>query len=130
MDVSIYLDLFVQEASQQWTNLDASVMALQVSPRQADLEDAILAAHTLKGLAATMKLETMSTVAAFLEDYLRVLKSHFHTWSTEPKRTRVLGPVSAALDALKVLLDDAAAGRQPSYSPTQFLDKLALELQI
>ncbi|MFQ5614600.1 MAG: Hpt domain-containing protein, partial [Anaerolineae bacterium] len=79
------------------------------------------AAHTLKGLCATMQYETMSTIAMFMEEYLRLL---------EPKLDQLEGkrpfePLATAARVFKNLLNDVVTGEQPSLTSLEFLDELA-----
>ena len=63
--------IFIQESSEQITELNNSLLSLETNPGDAEAMDAIFrTAHTLKGNAAAMGFENASTLAHALEDLL------------------------------------------------------------
>ncbi len=68
-DFSKYRELFVQEASELVRNLNNSLLALEQNPSDRDqLDSAFRAAHTLKGMAATMGYDQFSDVCKAVEE--------------------------------------------------------------
>ena len=60
MDVSQYLDMFLDETKEHIQNLSDQIMRLEENPEDADtINEIFRAAHTLKGIAGTMGFTRM-----------------------------------------------------------------------
>ena len=69
MDVSQYLDIFLDESREHLQNLNTSVLALeQDSENQDTINEIFRAAHTLKGMAGTMGYKRMQTLTHDMEN--------------------------------------------------------------
>jgi two-component system chemotaxis sensor kinase CheA len=70
-DLSVYKELYVDQARQCLMTLASSVAALKDDPAdRAALRQAHRAAHTLKGMSATMHYQALTSLAAALETSL------------------------------------------------------------
>lgn len=75
VDVSKYKDMFLSEARENLQLLNTSVLALEKKPKDKNTIDAIFrAAHTLKGMAATMGYDDMSELSHKIEDVLSLVR--------------------------------------------------------
>lgn len=68
-DFSKYRDMFVQEASEHIQGLNQALLQLEQNPESKEhLDSAFRAAHTLKGMAATMGYEQIRQVCKAIEE--------------------------------------------------------------
>lgn len=69
MDVSQYLDIFLDESKEHLQNLNTSVLNLEQDPENPDtIGEIFRAAHTLKGMAGTMGFKRMQTLTHDMEN--------------------------------------------------------------
>ncbi len=69
MDVSQYLDIFLDESKEHLQNLNTSVLDLEQDPENPDtISEIFRAAHTLKGMAGTMGFKRMQTLTHDMEN--------------------------------------------------------------
>lgn len=110
MDMSEYKDLFAGEAQEHLEAMNAGLLALEQDAEDTEaVESVFRAAHTLKGMAATMGYQDLAQVAHALEDLLDELRKGNQTLT--PALADV---VFSGVDALKTLLADALADRPAS----------------
>ncbi|MBN1484497.1 MAG: chemotaxis protein CheA [Chloroflexia bacterium] len=106
MEISQYLDLFVSEAQDHLQAMNQALLALEEQPEALPpLESLFRAAHTLKGMAATMGFSRMATLAHDVEDVLDRLRQR--SWRLDPALADLL---FRALDGLTALLQEISAG--------------------
>lgn len=75
-DNSAYRDLFFEETDENLAILNQEVLQLEQHPNDKAIIDAIFrAAHTLKGMAATMGYETMAELTHAVENLFEMVKS-------------------------------------------------------
>lgn len=69
MDVSQYLDIFIDETKEHVQNLNSQILELEQDPENADVINEIFrAAHSLKGMAGTMGYKRMQTLTHDMEN--------------------------------------------------------------
>ena len=69
MDVSQYLDIFLDESREHLQNLNTNVLALEQDAENQDtINEIFRAAHTLKGMAGTMGYKRMQTLTHDMEN--------------------------------------------------------------
>lgn len=69
MDVSQYLDIFLDESKEHLQNLNTSVLNLEQDPENPEtISEIFRAAHTLKGMAGTMGYKRMQTLTHDMEN--------------------------------------------------------------
>ena len=69
MDVSQYLDIFLDESKEHLQNLNTSVLNLEQDPENPDtISEIFRAAHTLKGMAGTMGYKRMQNLTHDMEN--------------------------------------------------------------
>lgn len=76
MDVSQYLDMFLDETKEHIQNLSDQIMRLEENPEDADVINEIFrSAHTLKGMAGTMGFTRMQTLTHDMENVFSEVRS-------------------------------------------------------
>ena len=69
MDVSQYLEIFLDETNEHLTNLNTQILQLEQNPEDADTVNEIFrAAHSLKGMAGTMGYKRMQNLTHDMEN--------------------------------------------------------------
>lgn len=106
MDTSQYLDLFLDESREHLQSINASLLQLEEAPENLELVQSIFrSAHTLKGMAATMGFEAMTTLTHRMENVLDAIRH---------EDVRVTGDIVDicfdALDGLSQMVDGIASG--------------------
>lgn len=75
-DNSVYRDIFFEESEDNLTQLNDNILELEKEPENMDLINEIFrAAHTLKGMSATMGYTVMSKLTHKMEDIFDLFKS-------------------------------------------------------
>jgi two-component system chemotaxis sensor kinase CheA len=119
-DLSEFVDLFIDEGRQHLRTLNQGMLTLEQTPGDAgSLEAVFRAAHTLKGMAATMGYEAIATTSHALEDVL-------HDARVRPLEVipTALPLVFQAIDAIESLVDAVAAGESPDKDVSSLLSAL------
>lgn len=77
MDVSQYLDIFIDETAEHIQSLSDSIMSLEKEPENDDTVNEIFrAAHSLKGMAGTMGFKRMQHLTHDMENVFQEVRSH------------------------------------------------------
>ncbi|HOQ08680.1 MAG TPA: chemotaxis protein CheA [Syntrophomonadaceae bacterium] len=75
MDMTQYLDVFLEESKEHLSNLNQQLLTLEKNPgNQAALNEIFRAIHTLKGMSSTMGYEDLADLTHHMEDVLSDLK--------------------------------------------------------
>ncbi|HWI54975.1 MAG TPA: chemotaxis protein CheA [Desulfobacteria bacterium] len=83
MDMSQYLDTFLEEARENLQAMEKALLSLEASPENKPLLDQIFrSAHTLKGMSATMGYNAMAEVTHEIENILQKLRVGEHRLTT------------------------------------------------
>ncbi|MDD2401302.1 MAG: chemotaxis protein CheA [Clostridia bacterium] len=76
MDVSQYLDIFLEESMEHLQTLNSGVLNMENNPERLDIIDEIFrAAHTLKGMSATMGYNAIAKLTHSMENLLDKIRS-------------------------------------------------------
>ena len=76
MDVSQYLDIFIDETSEHLQNLSDCIMVLEREPDNKDtINEIFRAAHSLKGMAGTMGFKRMQRLTHDMENVFQEVRS-------------------------------------------------------
>ncbi|WP_225743872.1 chemotaxis protein CheA [Marinilactibacillus sp. Marseille-P9653] len=103
-DNSAYRDLFFEETDTNLEILNEEVLRLEQNPEDTEIIDSIFrAAHTLKGMAATMGYNTMAKLTHSVENVFELFKSKTAKVDT--------GTISLIFDCLDTLTDIVEALR-------------------
>lgn len=76
MDVSQYLEIFIDETSEHLQNLNDGIMTLEKEPEDKDvINELFRAAHSLKGMAGTMGFKRMQHLTHDMENLFQEVRS-------------------------------------------------------
>jgi len=76
MDMSQYIEIFIEETKEHVQNLNQSLLQLEKNPEDmVILNEIFRVAHTLKGMAGTMGFTKMATLTHDMEDVLQSIRS-------------------------------------------------------
>jgi two-component system chemotaxis sensor kinase CheA len=122
MDMNQYLDLFLEESLEHLQNLNQSLLALENNPERLDLLDEIFrAAHTLKGMSATMGYNSIAQLTHQMENLLDKLRERKLSLSPE-----IIDALFQCVDALEEMVGSIREGREPQTAIGQLAAGLAL----
>jgi len=77
MDTGKYLEVFIEEATENLQNLNQALLELESNPEEEEIINNIFRiAHTLKGMSATMGFLKMSKLTHKMEDVLQEVRSN------------------------------------------------------
>lgn len=104
MDMNQYLEIFIEESKEHLQNMDQSILQLEQNPEDnAMLNEIFRAAHTLKGMSATMGFNKMATLTHDMENVLHALRNN------EIKvTTKLIDLLFKCLDALENYVNNIA----------------------
>ena len=120
MDLSLYSDLFLDESREHLDSLNDHLLLLEKDPTKTSvLNEIFRSAHTLKGMAATMRLEKTTALTHEMETALSLLKE-----GTVAVTPQVIDLLLKCLDNLHLMVDSyAERGKEPDIS-LQVIDEL------
>lgn len=117
---SRYRDLFFEETDGYLQTLDDSVLALEQNPNDDEILDEIFrAAHTLKGMAATMGYETMTELTHSMESVFELFRSGDLQIDASS-----ITLIFKCLDKLTEIVEDLRAERDVEYDISDLLEEL------
>ena len=101
MDVSQYLDIFIDETNEHLQALSDNIMILEKEPENADTVNEIFrAAHSLKGMAGTMGFKRMQTLTHDMENLFQEVRN-----DTIKVNGELIDIMFQCLDAIEGYLD-------------------------
>jgi len=102
MDVSQYLEIFLDETNEHLQNLNTQILDLEQSPEDSDtINEIFRAAHSLKGMAGTMGYKRMQTLTHDMENVFSEVRTG--NIKVQPEMIDVL---FQCLDALQEYTDN------------------------
>lgn len=121
MDMTQYLNMFLEEAREHLQKLNESLLALESYPDSREILDEIFrSAHTLKGMSATMGYNHVAELTHQMENVLHKLRSG--TIETTPACLDILFKCLDTLDTMVSNISDGGDGSLP-------IDHLVTNLQ-
>lgn len=111
-DMSRYVGLFVAEAVEHLEALSRDLLALERERTPETVDSLFRHAHSVKGMAASMGLESIATLAHRVEDLVDVLRRGEGQWDRS-----VVDLVLAAVDSMLVQVRATAEGPPPAPPP-------------
>ena len=76
MDVSQYLEIFLDETKEHLENLNTQILKLEQEPEDTDtINEIFRAAHSLKGMAGTMGYKRMQTLTHDMENVFSEIRN-------------------------------------------------------
>ena len=102
MDVSQYLEIFVEETREHLQNLNEHILVLEKEPENMDtINEIFRAAHSLKGMAGTMGYKRMQHLTHNMENVFSEIRNGKMNASSE-----LVDTIFQCLDALESYLDN------------------------
>ena len=125
MDVSQYLEIFIDETKEHLQTLSDQLMILEQEPENMDVINEIFrAAHSLKGMAGTMGYKRMQRLTHDMENVFQEVRSGNMTVSSE-----LVDVLFCALDALEaylnVIIETANEGTEENEEIINTLNSIA-----
>src|SRR5690606_28253916 len=110
-DNSRYFDIFFAETDEYLFRLNECVLELENNPEDTSLVDEIFrAAHTLKGMAATIGCNKMAELTDHMESVFETFRSGKSSTTCD-----IITLVFRSLDKLSEIVEDLRAGKVLDY---------------
>jgi two-component system chemotaxis sensor kinase CheA len=120
MDTSEYMPMFLAEAQEHLQELNLAIVRLEDNPRDRETVDEIFrAAHSLKGMSATMGFAQIAKLTHEMEDVFELLRQRGEGLTRE-----AIDTVLACLDALTASFDSIEADGEEALDPTPLVERL------
>ena len=120
MDTSEYMPMFLAEAQEHLQELNLAIVRLEEDPRDRETVDEIFrAAHSLKGMSATMGFAQIAKLTHEMEDVFELLRQRGEGLTRE-----AIDTVLACLDALTGSFDSIEADGEEALDPTPLVERL------
>lgn len=119
IDLSQYLDLFLQEADEQLATLEQETLKLEAEPTVDRLNVIFRAAHTLKGSSRAMGFNNLASLTHEMENLLDSLRCGKLSVTTE-----IADSLLRCLDTLMEMKNDIAAGNSEKVDTSELVRQL------
>ena len=125
MDISQYLEIFIDETKEHLQTLSDQLMILEQEPENMDtINEIFRAAHSLKGMAGTMGYKRMQRLTHDMENVFQEIRSGNMT--VQPELVDVLFRGLDALEAyLAVIMETANEGTEENEEIINTLNDIA-----
>ena len=119
MDVSQYLEIFIDETSEHLQNLSDCIMELEKDPENMDtINEIFRAAHSLKGMAGTMGFKRMQRLTHDMENVFQEVRSE-----KVKVTSSMIGLLFKCLDAIEGYLDNVKASSDEGTEDNELIIK-------
>ena len=119
-DTQKYRELFFEETDEYLQTLNDCVLELEKNPEDSSLLDEIFrAAHTLKGMAATMGYKTMTELTHRMENVFEVFRSGSVNVDSD-----IISLIFRCLDKLSEIVEDLREENYIEYDISELLEEL------
>ena len=127
MDVSQYLEVFIEEAKEHLQALNEHLLILEKEPENENtINEIFRAAHSLKGMAGTMGYKRMQKLTHDMENVFQEIRS-----GKMKVRSQLTDVLFEGLDALQEYVDNIVNTQDEGTNENQpLIDALARELNI
>ncbi len=120
MEVNQYLEVFIEESKENLQTVNDSLLQLEKDPSNLDLVSEIFrAAHTLKGMSATMGYQDLANLTHKIENVLDAVRNQQVEVDTE-----LLDIVFDSLEDLEAMVTDIASGGDGQRNVEIVVEKL------
>lgn len=120
MDTTQYLDVFIDESTEHLDILYNQLLLLEKNPQEKSvIEEIFRAAHTMKGMSATMGFDDLASLTHNLENVLDDIRNDKIT-----VHTHIIDVLFAAVDHLNSMVEDLANGGDGKRDIQQILVQL------
>ena len=119
MDVSQYLEIFIDETSEHLQNLSDCIMELEKDPENMDtINEIFRAAHSLKGMAGTMGFNRMQRLTHDMENVFQEVRSE-----KVKVTSSMIDLLFKCLDAIEGYLDNVKASSDEGTEDNELIIK-------
>ena len=119
MDVSQYLEIFIDETSEHLQNLSDCIMELEKEPENMDtINEIFRAAHSLKGMAGTMGFKRMQRLTHDMENVFQEVRSE-----KVKVTSSMIDLLFKCLDAIEGYLDNVKASSDEGTEDNELIIK-------
>ncbi|MBM7552729.1 chemotaxis protein CheA [Thalassobacillus pellis] len=120
MDVNEYLDIFIEESKENLQMVNDQLLRLEETPNDLSIVGEVFrAAHTLKGMSATMGFQDLADLTHKMENVLDAVRNEIILVTPE-----MLDVVFEAVEALEAIVVDIAEGGQGNHDVAEVVEKL------
>ncbi|WP_019638058.1 chemotaxis protein CheA [Paenibacillus fonticola] len=106
MDMNQYLSMFIDESNDHLQSLNENMLELEKAPEDIGIVQVIFrSAHTLKGMAATMGFEDLSSLTHQMENVLDLVRNE-----KLKMQEYIFDTLFKSLDALQLMVQDITQG--------------------
>ena len=107
MDVSQYLEIFIDESNEHLQNLNTQILNLESDPENMDtINEIFRAAHSLKGMAGTMGYKRMQTLTHDMENVFSVTFATVRLMPSKDSADEGINDNEPLIQQLNSMLDD------------------------
>ncbi|MBE5934370.1 MAG: chemotaxis protein CheA [Lachnospiraceae bacterium] len=126
MDVSQYLEMFIEETKEHLQSLNNQILILEKeSDNQETVTEIFRAAHSLKGMAGTMGFSKMQKVTHDLENVFSEIRS-----GNMEVSSKLVDVMFKGIDLLEALLDSIQnTSNEGDVDPTELIEELDVVLK-
>lgn len=120
MDMNQYLSMFIDESNDHLQSLNENMLALEQHPDDISIVQVIFrSAHTLKGMAATMGFEDLSSLTHQMENVLDLVRNDKLKMQEE-----IFDTLFQSLDALQLMVQDITQGGEGKADVSSIVSSL------
>jgi two-component system, chemotaxis family, sensor kinase CheA len=125
VDTSEYKDMFVEEAREHLNTLNQALLDFEKDPKNKDaLNQIFRAAHTLKGMSATMNYERIQKLAHKTEDTLDLIRNN-----KLEVDAGVIDLIFKCFDGMEKMVEDIAANDMTEFDIVGLIEQLEKQMQ-
>src|SRR5699024_5618084 len=123
MDIEQYLDVFIDESTEHLDVLYNQLVELEKNPTEKQvIEEIFRAAHTIKGMSATMGFEEVAHLTHYIENVFDGIR-----YDKIVVNAQIIDVLFSALDKLNAMLEDISNGgdgKQDGNQIVTYLEKI------
>lgn len=121
MEMSQYLEVFIEESKEHLQTCNEQLLELEKNPENLQIVNEIFrSAHTLKGMSATMGYEDLASLTHQMENVLDAIRNEKISVTPE-----VLDVIFLAVDDLEAMVESIASGGDGKRNVEDVVKKLA-----
>lgn len=121
LDLSEYMGAYIDGSRENLDTMDKMLLSLEQNPSNLEaIEEIFRAAHTLKGMSATMGFEKIAHLTHEMESILDKLRSH-----QIPVTTAVIDLIFETFDVLRTLVNDSIESTDSNIDLSELSAKLS-----
>ncbi|TYR82739.1 chemotaxis protein CheA [Priestia megaterium] len=120
MDMSQYLEVFIEESKEHLQNINHQLLEFEKDVKNlAFVSEIFRSAHTLKGMSATMGFEDLANLTHKMENVLDSIRNNQVAVTTS-----VVDSIFESVDALEIMVESIANGGDGKHDVSSIVRKL------